>query len=104
MTWLQWRCTILAIVIIAPTVITPAQSLSPAFPKEPISYVPPDKEAESQDPKTPTLLTPLKSQAQNAPYHPITAGQRLRWFITNTIGTPHLVGGIFPSALGTALD
>jgi len=28
----------------------------------------------------------------------------MRWFLTNTIGPPHLVGGLFTSAFGTAVD
>jgi hypothetical protein len=51
-----------------------------------------------------SLLTPLKPQTQEAPYQPVTQRQRLRWFITNTIGPPHLVGGLFTSAFGTAAD
>ena len=49
-------------------------------------------------------MTPLKKQSQEAPYTPITPRQRLRWFITNTIGPPQLGGGIFVSAMGTGLD
>jgi hypothetical protein len=41
---------------------------------------------------------------ENAPYEPITGRQRVRWFITNTIGPSHLVGGLFTSAFGTAVD
>lgn len=52
----------------------------------------------------PSLLTPLKVQRQESPYTPITRRQRLRWFITNTIGPPHLTGGLFTSAFGTAVD
>jgi len=28
----------------------------------------------------------------------------MRWFLSNTIGPPHLVGGLFTSAFGTAVD
>jgi hypothetical protein len=52
----------------------------------------------------PSLLTPLKPHSEDESYHPITSRQRLRWFITNTIGPSHLVGGLFTSAFGTALD
>lgn len=52
----------------------------------------------------PSLLTPLKPQSEAAPYHPITSRQRLRWFVTNTIGPPHLAGGLFAAGFGTALD
>ncbi len=53
----------------------------------------------------PFLLSPLPRQTQNDPYHPITSRQRLRWFVTSTVGPAHLLGGgIFSAALGTALD
>jgi len=52
----------------------------------------------------PSLLTPLKPVKQDDTYHPITGRQRMRWFLTNTIGPPHLVGGLFTSAFGTAVD
>lgn len=52
----------------------------------------------------PSLLTPLKPTTQDDIYHPITSRQRLRWFLSNTIGPPHLVGGLFTSAFGTAVD
>ena len=41
---------------------------------------------------------------QEAPYQPITPRQRLRWFLTNTIGPPHLAAGLFVAGFGTALD
>jgi hypothetical protein len=52
----------------------------------------------------PSLLTPLKPATQDGTYHPITSRQRMRWFLTNTISPPHLVGGLFTSAFGTAVD
>jgi hypothetical protein len=57
-----------------------------------------------QETQKPSLLTPLKTQVADAPYEPITGRQRLRWFITNTIRPSHLLGGVFTSAFGTALD
>jgi hypothetical protein len=51
-----------------------------------------------------SLLTPLKPAAENDTYIPITSAQRLRWFLTSTVGSSHLVGGLFTSAFGTALD
>jgi hypothetical protein len=50
------------------------------------------------------LFTPLAVQTQNSAYHPVTHRQRLRWFVTNTIGPDHLAGGLVTSAFGTALD
>ncbi|MBS1806000.1 MAG: hypothetical protein JST28_21875 [Acidobacteria bacterium] len=37
-------------------------------------------------------------------YRPITSEERFKWFAHSTVGTTSLVGGIFSSALGTALD
>ncbi|HEX4535774.1 MAG TPA: hypothetical protein VH140_02405 [Candidatus Acidoferrum sp.] len=52
----------------------------------------------------PSLLTPLKPATEDATYLPITGRQRMRWFLTSTIGPPHLVGGLFTSAFGTAVN
>ena len=51
-----------------------------------------------------SLLMPLKAEAKDAPYSPITPRQSLQWFIASTAGPPHLAGAIFVSACGTALD
>lgn len=59
---------------------------------------------ESQNLNPPSLLTPLKPATQAAPYRPITPRQRLRWFLTNTVGPPHLVAGLFVGGFGTAID
>jgi hypothetical protein len=61
-------------------------------------------EKKESDQNKPSLLTPLKLTTEDDIYHPITSRQRLRWFLTNTIGPPHLVGGLFTSAFGTAVD
>jgi hypothetical protein len=55
-------------------------------------------------PNPPSLLTPLKPVTREGLYVPIKPRQRLRWFVTNTIGPPHLAGGLFTAAFGTALD
>ncbi len=59
---------------------------------------------DTSKPNPPSLLTPLKPVTQEAPYAPIRPRQRLRWFITNTIGFPHLAGGLFTAGFGTAFD
>ena len=51
-----------------------------------------------------SFLSPLKPQKQREPYIPITPRQRLRSFVTSSFGPQHFVGGVFSSALGTALD
>jgi len=81
-----------------------AQSAPPNRIPEPGQASPSDEADESKDVNPPSLITPLKPQTQDAPYRAITTRQRLRWFITNTIGPPHLAGGVFVSAFGTALD
>ena len=53
-------------------------------------------------PSSPSLLTPLRPQTQEAPYQSLTPRQSLRWFTTNTMDPANLVGGILESALGTA--
>jgi hypothetical protein len=58
----------------------------------------------AEKPANRSLLTPLSVQTESSPYTTITSRQRLRWFITNSLGPPHLVGGLFTSGFGTALD
>ena len=87
--------------LLALSQLASAQSVPPDRTNEPVETVPP---AQTQDAGTPSLLTPLKPQTQQSLYHPITPRERLRWFITNTIGPPNLVGGIFTAGFGTALD
>lgn len=52
----------------------------------------------------PSLLAPLKPETKGNVYVPITPRQRLRWFLTNSIGPPHLAAGVITSAFGTAVD
>jgi hypothetical protein len=63
-----------------------------------------DQPDQTSSASPPSLFAPLKEQNEGAPYQPITPRQRLRWFVTNTSGPPHLAGGLFTSAFGTALD
>jgi hypothetical protein len=66
--------------------------------------VPSDQQGKFTNTSSSSILTPLKPQLLDAPYRPITQQESFRWFITSTIGLPHRVGGVFVSALGTALD
>jgi hypothetical protein len=59
---------------------------------------------DADKPNPPSLLTPLKPVTEEGPYVPIKPRQRLRWFVTNTIGPAHLAGGIFSAGFGTAFD
>ncbi|WP_109488395.1 hypothetical protein [Occallatibacter savannae] len=54
----------------------------------------------------PSLTEDSTHRASRYPidYHPITSEERLEWFVRSTIGGTSLVGGIFSSALGTAVD
>jgi hypothetical protein len=63
-----------------------------------------DAPENSYSERQPSLFAPLKERSETAPYSQITPRQRLRWFITNTIGPQHLAGGLFTAAFGTALD
>lgn len=98
------RFALLIASFLATSVFAFAQSVPPNPIPEPSEPSPSDAAEGAKDANLPSLLTPLKPQTQEAPYHPITTRQRLRWFITNTIGPPHLAGGILVSAFGTALD
>jgi hypothetical protein len=52
----------------------------------------------------PSLLRPPETESLDAPYHAIEHRERLRWFLTNTVGPEHLAGGVISSAFGTAID
>jgi hypothetical protein len=63
----------------------------------------PDAPPDKPSPISP--LTPLKPHTVQEPYTPITTRQRFHWFLTQTIGPIHLLGGgIFSAGIGTALD
>lgn len=62
-----------------------------------------DQQTTDQEAK-PSLVTPLRPQLEDVPYDPVTARQRLRWFITEPVMPSHLFGGAISSALGTAVD
>jgi hypothetical protein len=91
-------------VFVAATSFASAQSSTPDVSSQGEQAPQSNPGDDSGNPSRPSLLTPLKPVTQEAPYTPITPRQRLRWFITDTIGPYHLVGGLFTSGLGTALD
>jgi hypothetical protein len=85
--------------------IVSAQSVpNDAFGRQRTTSVQSDSVEDSSAGHQPSLLTPLKGRPETAPYSRITSRQRLRWFVTTTIGPQHLAGGLFTSAFGTALD
>jgi hypothetical protein len=96
-----WRIAILVATYLAMTQFTFAQTnqLDGAANSGPLDSTGPPNESDSL-----SLWTPLKPQSQLKPYDPITPRQRLRLFITDTIGPTHLAKGVFASALGTAFD
>jgi len=106
--WWVVEATILATVFVAAAVGAAAQSTKQPDDSKQADQAPQPDNAHRGDasntPNTPSLLTPLKPVTQESPYVPIKPRQRLRWFITNTIGPAHLAGGLFTSAFGTALD
>src|SRR5579863_9321623 len=73
------------------------QSDKPGADKPPVDKPQPDQSQPdlTKEDNRPSLMTPLKPQTKDAAYDPITARQSLRWFITNSIGPPHMIGGIF---------
>jgi hypothetical protein len=101
---LSRRFVILTAIFFATNLVASAQSTPSGRATESSQVVPSDRPGESTDPRFPSPLTPLKPQALEGPYHLISPRQRLRWFVTSTIGPPHLAGEVFVSACGTALD
>jgi hypothetical protein len=49
-------------------------------------------------------LSAPKPQLLDAPFHPITPRESLRWFVVSSVGPAHLAGGIFSSAAGSWVD
>lgn len=98
------RFTLLILIITIAGTVARAQSVPPNREPAPSPTSPSGEPDGADGNNPPSLVTPLEPQDQGAIYHPITPRQRLRWFITNTIGPPHLVGGIFVAGFGTALN
>ncbi|HKM81220.1 MAG TPA: hypothetical protein VJY15_09705 [Candidatus Acidoferrum sp.] len=103
-TVLSRKIAILIAIFLEANFVATAQSISEGRRTEFSQTASADHLNESQKPSSPALLTPLKPQTLEAPYHPITPRQSLRWFITNTTGPAYLAGGIFFAATGTAVD
>jgi hypothetical protein len=99
-----WQAFALFVVFLGYGQITSAQSIRQSQSESPSGQSSQSDGTLSPSQNLPSLLTPLKSQTEESPYEPITSRQRLRWFITSTIGPSHLAAGVFSSAFGTALD
>jgi len=82
-------------------------ALSQAIPSEPRAEGPRSAlshQAErSEAPSSSSALDPVKPQRLEEAYYPITPSERLRWFVTGTVGPAHMAGLAFVSACGTAL-
>lgn len=98
------RLVVLALIFFAMNAVVCAQSAPARFVDGPEKSQPAANPDNAEEASPPSLLTPLKPQSQDGAYVPITPRQRLRWFLTNTIGPPHLAGGTVASAFGTALN
>ncbi len=98
---LQWRLTILIAIFLTTTQLASAQLLLTG---RETAHIQPDYSDQPKDAGPYELFTPLRLQTQEDPYEPITPRQRVRWFIANTVGPPHLIGGMFAAGFGTALD
>ena len=98
------RMAVLALVLLAMNSVVFAQTSPAPFDDATEKSQPATNPDNEEEATPPSLLTPLKPQSQDSPYVPITPRQRLRWFLTNTIGPPHLAGGTVASAFGTALN
>lgn len=46
----------------------------------------------------------LETGTLEAPYEPITAGGRVRWFVVETVGPVSLAGGLVTAGFGTAIN
>jgi len=100
-----WRRFVLLMVIFSATNLdASAQSAPSGRVTEPSPLAPLHQPFKSKHPSSTSLLTPLKSQALEAPYDPITPKQSLRWFVANTVGPQTLAGEFFESAFGTSLN
>jgi len=95
---------ILIAVFFATSLVVSAQSIPSSHTTTLSQSKPPAVSLDFEDAGFHSLMMPLRPQLRSAPYNPITPRQSLRWFVASTIGPPHLAGGIFSSATGTAAD
>jgi hypothetical protein len=98
------RLAVLALIFFAMNSVVSGQSAPAPFDGRTEKSQPALDPDNAEELSPPSLLTPLKPQSQDGAYVRITPRQRLRWFLTNTIGPPHLAGGTVTSAFGTALN
>jgi hypothetical protein len=101
---LLWWFAIFIAIFFASNLVASAQSLPSDLAMGPRPSSPSRPHHKFKGPSLPALLTPLKPQPLEAPYHPFTPRDSLRWFSTTTLDPANLVGGIFDSAFGTSVN
>lgn len=69
-------------------------------PRSPLSH----QAERSEAPSSFSVFNPVKPKRLEETYYPITPSQRLRWFVTGTVGPAHMTGVAFVSACGTAVN
>lgn len=57
-----------------------------------------------QDTQSAVAEPTLSDPATAKPYQPITGGQRLKWFVSSTVGPETLAVGLLSAGIGTARD
>lgn len=62
----------------------------------------PSRESQFPQPSSPVLAS--QSHTLDDPYRLITPSERVRWFVTSTVGPAHMAGVAFVSATGTAVN
>lgn len=103
----RFRLILLSVVFLFASMTARAQTLADVAPVD-------NSGAASNAAASASVSTPDPSSLPAAPtpqpltmdetYDPITAGGRLKWVATATLGYPSLVGGLFSAAIGTGLD
>ena len=58
----------------------------------------------SEAPSSFSVFNPVKPPRLQEAYYPITPSQRLRWFMSGTVGPAHMAGVAFVSTCGTAVN
>jgi hypothetical protein len=94
----------LIVLLVGAATVARAQSSQPT-PQQPGQLAQPGQISTQNEGWSPSPFATLPRHTIEDPYTPITPGQRLEWFITQTFGPVHLLGaGIFSAGIGTALD
>ncbi len=98
------RFVFFIVICLVTNVFANAQSAPSVRTPEPIPPMSSNHPEDSNNTRSPVIIDTAEASDAGGAYRPITPRQRLRWFITNTIGPPHMAGGLFTAGFGTALD